>query len=56
MDFGLVLLVNDMEKFQVEIRKDIKYLEVEFSGNTPCLLADEIRKVVKEFYKDEDKG
>lgn len=42
-----------MERFQVEIRKDIEYLEVEFSGNTPCLLADEIRKVVKEFYKNE---
>jgi uncharacterized protein YuzE len=42
-----------MEKFLVEIRHEGKYTAVECSGNTPCLLADEIRKVVKEFYKNE---
>jgi hypothetical protein len=42
-----------MERFIIEIRKDVKYLEVEFSGNTPCLLADEIRKVVKEYFKED---
>ena len=44
-----------MEKFIIEIRyqDDWKYIAVECSDNTPCLLYDKIKEVVKEFYKED---
>ena len=44
-----------MERHIVEIRVEGKYVAVEFDYNMPCLLADEIRKVVKEFYEEDEK-
>lgn len=41
-----------MEKFLVEIRHEGQYTAVECSDNTPCLLADKIKEIVKEFYKN----
>ena len=42
-----------MERYLFEVRVDVKYLEVECSGNTPALFADEIRKLAKEYFKEE---
>ena len=41
-----------MDKFSIEIRVDVKYLECDFSQNTPCFFADEIRKLAKEYFDD----
>lgn len=41
-----------MDKYTIEIRVDVKYLECECSPNTPCLFADEIRKLAKEYFAD----
>ena len=41
-----------MDKFAIEIRVDVKYLECDFSPNTPCFFADEIRKLAKEYFDD----
>ena len=46
-----------MERFRIEIRVDRKYVAVEFSDNTPCLLADKIRELARDYFKeDEDNG
>ena len=45
--------VMSMQRFMIEIRVDVKYLEVECSGNTPAMFADEIRKLAREFFKEE---
>lgn len=42
-----------MKKYLIEVRVDKKYLEVECSGNTPAMFADEIRKLAKEYFKEE---
>ena len=42
-----------MERYLVEIRVDYKYLEVECSGDTPAMLADKIREVVRKFFKED---
>ena len=42
-----------MEKHFAEIRVDKKYMECEFDFDMPCVLADQIRELVKNFYKDE---
>lgn len=42
-----------MEKYHIEIRVDKNYQAVECSGNTPCLLYDEIRELVKEYFKED---
>ena len=42
-----------MQRFMIEVRVDVKYLEVECSGNTPAMFADEIRKLAREFFKEE---
>ena len=43
---------RNMDKYTIEIRVDVKYLECECSPNTPCLFADEIRKLAKEYFND----
>ena len=47
---------NDMERYLIEVRTEGNYHAVEFSGNTPCLLADEIKKVVNEFFRNEEES
>ena len=44
---------QSMKRYLIEVRVDIKYLEVECSGNTPAMFADEIRKLAREFFKEE---
>lgn len=41
-----------MQRYRIEVRvdDDSAYLAVECSGDMPFILADEIKKVVKEFY------
>jgi hypothetical protein len=41
-----------MEKFDIQIRVDVNYLEVECSPNTPLMLADEIKKLAKAYFSD----
>lgn len=41
-----------MDKYTIEIRVDVKYLECEFSGNTPFLFADQVRKLAKEYFAE----
>lgn len=41
-----------METFRIEIITNGKWVSVDCSGNMPFMLADEIKKVVKEFYKE----
>ena len=41
-----------MDKYTIEIRVDVKYLECECSPNTPWLFADEIKKLAKEYFND----
>ena len=41
-----------MDKFSIEIRVDVKYLECEFSPNTPCFFADAVRKLAKEYFDE----
>ena len=41
-----------MERHFVEIRIDKNYVAIETDGNMPCLLADKIKAVVKDFYKE----
>lgn len=45
-----------MERYLIEVRTEGNYHAVEFSGNTPCLLADEIKKVVNEFFRNEEES
>lgn len=42
-----------MQTYNIQIRVDVNYQQVECSGNTPCLLADQIRDLVKEYFKEE---
>lgn len=42
-----------MERFIVEIRHKEHYVACEFSSNIPFMLADEIKRVVNEFYKED---
>lgn len=42
-----------MEKFNIEIITNGKWVSFDFSPNMPFMLSDEIKKVVKEFYKEE---
>ena len=41
-----------MDKYTIEIRVDVKYLECECSPNTPCLFADAVRKLAKDYFDD----
>lgn len=41
-----------MEKYLIEIRVGENYQAVECSDNTPFMLVDEIKKLVKEYFKD----
>ncbi len=43
-----------MQTYNIQIRVDVNYQQVECSGNTPCLLADQIRDLVKDYFKEED--
>ena len=43
-----------MQTYNIQIRVDVNYQQVECSGNTPCLLADKIRDLVKDYFKEED--
>ena len=43
-----------MDKYQIEIRIDENYQAVECSENTPFILVDEIKKLVKEYFKKEN--
>lgn len=42
-----------MERYLIEIRVDKNYQAVECSGNTPAMLADQIKELVKEYFKEE---
>lgn len=39
-----------MDKYTIEIRVDVKYLECECSPNTPCWFADKIRQLAKDYF------
>jgi hypothetical protein len=41
-----------MKTFDIQIRVDVHYLECEFSSNTPCIFADKVRELAKEYFKD----
>lgn len=41
-----------MEKFDIQIRVDVNYLEVECSPNTPIMLSDEIKALAKSYFSD----
>lgn len=41
-----------MKTYHIKINVDDRYHQVEVSGNTPALLADEIKCVVNEFYEE----
>lgn len=43
-----------MEEYFVRIERYPGGAEVEFSGNTPCILADQIKDLVKRFFKDKN--
>lgn len=45
---------TNMEEYFVRIERYPGGAEVEFSGNTPCVLADQIKDLVKRFFKDEN--
>ena len=45
---------NNMERFTIEIRVDGDYVAVECSGNTPCLLADKIRELARDYFKEDE--
>ena len=36
-----------MQTYNIQIRVDVNYQQVECSGNTPCLLADQIRDLLR---------
>ena len=42
-----------MQRYQIEIRIDKNYQRVECSENTPALLEDEIKALVKRFFKED---
>ena len=41
-----------METYNIEIAVNGNYAEVQFSDNTPCLLADQIKIIVENFFMD----
>ena len=41
-----------MDKYTIEIRVDVKYLECDCSPNTPCLFADKIYELAKGYFDD----
>lgn len=41
-----------MDTFKIEITTDGKWVSIDFDPRMPCMLADEIKKVVNEFYKE----
>ena len=43
-----------MEKYLIKIEQYAGGAEVEFSGNTPCILADQIKELVKKFFRSEN--
>lgn len=43
--------MKGMRTYNIKIHVDDHYHEVEVSGDTPALLADEIKRVVDKFYK-----
>ena len=45
-----------MKTYYVKINVDYRYHQVEASGDTPALLADEIKRVVNEFYNEETRN
>ena len=42
-----------MEKYLIEIRIGKNYRAVECSDNTPFMLADEVKKLVDEYFKED---
>ena len=44
-----------MKTYYIKINVDDHYHRVEVSGDTPALLADEIKRVVNEFYEENEK-
>ena len=41
-----------MDKYSIEIRVDVKYLECECSPNTLWVFADKVRRLAKEYFDD----
>ena len=41
-----------MNIYRIEIRVDDNYQEIECSSNTPFMLVDEIKTLVKEYFKE----
>ena len=41
-----------MKTFNIQIRVDVHYLECEFSSDTPCIFADKVRELAKDYFKD----
>ena len=44
-----------MNTYQIEIYQNGQYVSLDFSPNTPCLLADEIKKLVENYFKEDKK-
>ena len=44
-----------MKVFYIEISQSGQYVSLDFSHNTPCLLADEIKKLVENYFKEDEK-
>ena len=42
-----------IEEYKILISVSNNCPEIDISGNTPCVLADKIKAVVKDFYKEE---
>lgn len=43
-----------MNAYYIEIIQNGQYVSTDFSPNTPCLLADEIKKVTEDFFKEKE--
>jgi hypothetical protein len=44
-----------MNTYNIEITRNGQYVSFDFSPNTPCLLADEIKKLVENYFKEDEK-
>lgn len=45
--------MNDIENYSIEIYVEGKYVFFDFDPNIPCLLADQIKKVVEDYFKED---
>ena len=45
--------MNDIVNYSIDIAVDGKYVFIDFDPNMPCLLADQIKKVVEDYFKED---